>query len=87
MADFFDSPIYIEGVLVDDGNIAKRGRPATGRNTKVIRVPLDMDRSLAIKMYYDWLPILEEYRSISQDAPLSVRNEKLVKMFEELGDW
>jgi hypothetical protein len=49
------------------------GRPATGQNTKVIRVPKDMDKSKAIKMYYDWLPIIEEYRSIARDNPLAVR--------------
>lgn len=64
----------------------KRGRPATGENTKVIRVPKDFDRTQAIKMYYDWLPIIEEYRSIAKDNPLAVRNEKLIKLFEELGE-
>jgi hypothetical protein len=64
----------------------KRGRPATGQNTKVIRVPIDLDRKRAIKMYYDWLPIIEEYRSIAQDNPLAVRNEKLIRLMEELGE-
>jgi hypothetical protein len=61
------------------------GRPATGQNTKVIRVPKDFDRDMAIKMYYDWLPIIEEYRSIVKENPLAVRNEKLTRMLEELG--
>jgi hypothetical protein len=63
-----------------------RGRPATGQNTKVIRVPKDFDRDKAIQMYYDWLPIIEEYRSIVKENPLAVRNEKLIKMIEELGE-
>lgn len=63
----------------------KRGRPATGENTKVIRVPKDFDRAKAIQMYYDWLPIIEEYRSIARENPLAVRNEKLIKLMEELG--
>lgn len=63
----------------------KRGRPATGQNTKVIRVPLDFDREKAVQMYYEWLPIIEEYRSIARDNPLAVRNEKLIKLMEELG--
>jgi hypothetical protein len=69
------------------GKMEKRkpGRPATGQNTKVIRVPLDFDRALAIKMHYDWLPIIEEYRSIARDNPLAVRNEKLIKLMQELG--
>jgi hypothetical protein len=62
------------------------GRPATGQNTKVIRVPKDMDRSKAIKMYYDWLPIIEEYRSIVEENPSAVRNEKLIKLLQELGE-
>jgi hypothetical protein len=61
------------------------GRPATGQNTKVIRVPSDFDRDVAVKMYYDWLPIIEEYRSIARENPQAVRNEKLIKLLEELG--
>ena len=64
----------------------RRGRPATGQNTKVIRVPKDFDRDKAIRMYYDWLPIIEEYRSIAKNYPLAVRNEKLIKLIEELGE-
>jgi hypothetical protein len=64
----------------------KVGRPATGQNTKVMRVPKNMDRSKAIKLYYDWLPIIEEYRSLFADSPHSVRNEKLGKLLQELGE-
>jgi hypothetical protein len=63
----------------------KVGRPATGGNTKVIRVPADFDKGIAIKVYYEWLPIIDEYRSIARENPLAVRNEKLVKLLEELG--
>lgn len=64
----------------------KRGRPAIGQNTKVIRVPKDFNRDKAIKIYYDWLPIIEEYRSIAKENSLAVRNEKLIKLLEELGE-
>lgn len=63
----------------------RRGRPATGENTRVIRVPKDFDREKAVQMYYDWLPIIEEYRSLFAENPQAVRNEKLGKLFEELG--
>jgi hypothetical protein len=75
-----------EDISIAESEKIGRGRPATGQNTKVIRVPKDMDRSKAIKMYYDWLPIIEEYRSIVKENPLAVRNEKLIKLMEELGE-
>ena len=62
-----------------------RGRPATGENTKVVRVPKDFDRDKAVSVYYDWLPIIKEYRSLYLDNPQAVRNEKLGKLLEELG--
>lgn len=65
----------------------RRGRPATGRTTIVCRVPIYTDVRLMIRMYHEWLPILEEYRSIVQENPAAVRNEKLGKLFEELGNW
>lgn len=70
-----------------DLNRGKRGRPATGRTTIVCRVPIDTNVPLMIRMYHKWLPILEEYRSIAQENPQAVRNEKLVKLLEELGSW
>jgi hypothetical protein len=62
------------------------GRPATGQNTKVIRVPLDFNRQLAIKMYYDWYPIIQEYADYAAINKKSVRWEKLIKLLEELGE-
>lgn len=70
---------------LDIVNGKKRGRPATGENTKVMRVPKDFDREIGLKMYFEWLPILEEYAQIARDNPLAVRNEKLIKLMEELG--
>lgn len=64
----------------------KRGRPATGQNTKVIRVPMDFDREEAIRMYYDWLPIIVMYNDEARRNPNSVRNEKLLKLMDELGE-
>jgi hypothetical protein len=64
----------------------KVGRPATGQNTKVIRVPIDFDRSVAIKIYYDWLPIIQEYADDAALNKKAVRWERLVKLMEELGE-
>lgn len=76
---------YPEGVEVENSNKPKRGRPATGRTTKIIRVPLDFDEKTALNFYYNWLPVIEEYRSIAEENPQSVRNEKLIKLLQELG--
>lgn len=62
-----------------------KGRPATGRTTKTVRVPKDMNVEKATQMYYDWLPIIERYREIVAESPNSVRNEKLARLLEELG--
>jgi hypothetical protein len=70
-----------------DSTDRKRGRPATGQNTKVIRVPKDFNREKAVQLYYEWLPTIEEYRSIAKENPRAVRNEKLIKLLEELGEW
>lgn len=64
----------------------KPGRPATGQNTKVIRVPLDFDRDEAIRMYYEWLPIIIEYTDLAARHRGSVRWERLIKLLEELGE-
>jgi len=64
----------------------KRGRPATGENTKVIRVPMDFNRDKAVKMYYDWLPIIKAYKIFAADKKDSVRWERLIKLLEELGE-
>jgi hypothetical protein len=64
----------------------KVGRPATGRTTKTVRVPLDMDEKLAVKMYYDWLPVLREYYDTAMLNPHAVRQEKLMRMFEDIGN-
>jgi hypothetical protein len=63
----------------------KVGRPATGRTTKTVRVPLDMDEKLAIKMYYDWLPVLRAYYEVAMRNPKAVRHEKLIRMFDDIG--
>jgi hypothetical protein len=62
------------------------GRPATGQNTKVIRVPKDFDRAVAIKMYYDWYPIIQEYTGYALLNKQAVRWERLIKLLEELGE-
>jgi hypothetical protein len=64
----------------------RRGRPATGQNTKVIRVPADFDRAVAIKMFYDWMPIISEYADYAALNKYSPRYDRLVKLLEELGE-
>lgn len=63
----------------------RRGRPPTGENTKVIRVPKDFDRDKAIQAYYEWLPVIEKYAATVRENPKAVRNEKLIRLLEELG--
>lgn len=58
-----------------------KGRPATGRSTKVARVPLDMNLELAVTVYYDWLPVIAKYRENLKDSP---RYDQLRKLLEEL---
>ena len=74
--------------IIEESDSEKRpvGRPATGQNTKVIRVPKDFDRAVAIKMYYDWMPIIQEYADYAAINKQAVRWEKLVKLLEELGE-
>lgn len=66
---------------MDIAQMAKRGRPATGRNTKVVRVPLDMDMELAMRMYYDWLPAINEAKESLVPSP---RYDKLSKLLDQL---
>lgn len=60
----------------------KKGRPATGRSTKVVRVPMDFDVDLAMRMYYDWLPIIENSRETLKGSP---RYEQLCRLLNQLG--
>ena len=62
-----------------------KGRPATGRTTRTVRIPLDLDLEKAMQMYYEWLPVIEKYRDTISESPKAVRNEKIVKLFEDLG--
>ncbi len=61
-----------------------RGRPATGRTTKVVRVPIDMDMDVALELYYDWLPVLLSWHETASETREQPRSDKLVKMFSEL---
>jgi len=62
------------------------GRPKTGRNSKLVRVPLDFDHLRAIELYYDVLPVIERWnddlRSRDANAP---RWENVSKMLDECG--
>jgi hypothetical protein len=58
------------------------GRPATGRTTKMIRVPKDFDKELAESVYYDMLPKLREAARTCGDSP---RYYYLRKLLEDLG--
>lgn len=59
------------------------GRQATGRTTKVIRVPLDFDEEKAKRLYYDLLPSLAYWAERSQQNPTSPRYEALRKLLDE----
>lgn len=61
--------------------LSKRGRPATGRSTKTVRVPVDMNMELAVTAYYKWLPILLEARDTLGTSP---RYDKLSKLLADL---
>lgn len=83
---FGEKPFYLDGVLITEEPTKRgKGRPATGRTTRTVRIPKDMDLGKAMEMYYDWLPVIEEYRDTVAESPDSVRNEKLVKLLQELG--
>jgi hypothetical protein len=58
-----------------------RGRPATGRTTKVVRVPDDIDMEKAVTVYYDWLPVIQKYRQECLDSP---RYYHLARLLGEL---
>jgi len=66
--------------------MAKRGRPATGRTTRTVRVPIDMDIDVALELYYDFLPTLIHYADVAKDTESSVRSEKLVQLYQHLGE-
>jgi hypothetical protein len=68
----------------DNQKNRKAGRPATGQNTKVIRVPNDFDRPQAIKSIYDWLPIMKTYTERARINRNNPRYDQLCKMLEEL---
>lgn len=61
--------------------MSKRGRPATGRSTKTVRVPIDMNVELAVTAYYEWLPVLIDARDTLGTSP---RYDKLAKLIEQL---
>jgi hypothetical protein len=61
------------------------GRPATGINSRVVRIPLDMDIHLAQRMYYDWLPTLVRYNQACIDKLSSPRYDALRSLMQELG--
>lgn len=62
----------------------KRGRPATGRNTKVIRVPVDFDVAYALHMQYDILPLLEHIRDHRELHKSSPRFDQLLKLIDRI---
>jgi hypothetical protein len=61
--------------------MGKAGRPASGRTTRVVRIPIDMDIELAVTAYYDWLPVILRYRDELSNSP---RDYKLRKLLSEL---
>jgi hypothetical protein len=65
----------------------RRGRPATGRTTKTVRVPDDMNMDVAVQLYYDVLPVLRVYQFISEESGDMVRYERLRQLFFDLPDF
>jgi len=63
----------------------KRGRPATGRTTKVVRVPRDWDMERMEWLMECVAPNLLRYEKIARQHPHSVRNEKLIKLLNDIG--
>lgn len=62
----------------------KRGRPATGRTSKTVRVPLDMNTDVALQLYYDILPTLVHWYEESRDKQGMPRYDRLLKLYAEL---
>jgi len=42
------------------------GRLPTGRTSKVVRVPIDFNLDLALRMYYDVMPTLLHYARVGE---------------------
>jgi len=61
------------------------GRPATGQNTKVVRVPKSLDITAASILYYDWLPTIERYRELAIANSGNPRYDRLAKLLDDLG--
>lgn len=55
------------------------GRKATGRTTRVIRVPNDFDENCAMHLLYDVLPLMQE---LSENLSTSPRNYALAKFLD-----
>jgi hypothetical protein len=63
-------------------SLKRRGRPATGRSSRMVRIPNEISKEFIEKAYYDWLPVLEEFASSCTSSP---RHEQLRKLMIELG--
>lgn len=57
------------------------GRPATGRSTKVVRIPVEMDERELLKIY----KVLRKYMGIAGKSATSPRTKLLREMFKEIG--
>lgn len=62
----------------------RRGRPATGRKTKVVRAPKDFNVHFALHMQYDILPLLEHVRDNRELHKSSPRYEQLLKLIDRI---
>jgi hypothetical protein len=61
------------------------GRKATGRNSRMTRVPNDMNMCRVRVLYYDILPKLQEYQRLADShKSTEPRWEKMIRMFEDL---
>jgi hypothetical protein len=62
------------------------GRNATGRSTKMVRVPLDCNYHEALRLYYEVAPVLEEWnRKAATHSADEPRWSNVVRLLEDTG--
>lgn len=62
------------------------GRKATGRNSRMVRVPLDCDIKVAMRLYYETHPLLEHWaEELKTHSPEEPRWNNLYKLLHDAG--
>jgi len=76
---------YNKGISTYYGTITM-GRKATGRNSRMTRVPLDCDIKRALQSYYEILPVLEQWAAEAVDhAPDEPRWTNVYRLLHDVG--